>query len=402
MKKEDQRKVIRLDDLMKIVNTTGREDSKGWIVARLMDLGYVKKDSESFLSVKEKYTEEELRKMVVKFVKIDKKDTERLLRSETSSLKNVLLNLGYEEKELKGKSREQLEQIAVETVGDKSLLKPSLENSSTPEKKVTKFSDFIKDHPLSDAVTLDDKIKEHQERVKSRQREQSEKKAIKTMDMSVSLDNKIKEHKERVAKKRMPKTVKKVWDKVRVQEVINADEETLRADAIWAGYSQSAIKGKNTQELRSMIFDKVKLDNQSMISVLSSPSISQLKQVLVGYGASWDDVASKERDELEKMYISRVGLDDIIEARDDVKKQELIYGSKLNHRYENSLIALRRERGKEIAKELKTIKTPEARETFLNGLSQAEREDVVSYQSVKNLAKDAARIQNEFIENALT
>ena len=387
MKKEDQRKVIRLDDLMKIVNTTGREDSKGWIVARLMDLGYVKKDSESFLSVKEKYTEEELRKMVVKFVKIDKKDTERLLRSETSSLKNVLLNLGYEEKELKGKSREQLEQIAVETVGDKSLLKPSLENSSTPEKKVTKFSDFIK---------------EHQERVKSRQREQSEKKAIKTMDMSVSLDNKIKEHKERVAKKRMPKTVKKVWDKVRVQEVINADEETLRADAIWAGYSQSAIKGKNTQELRSMIFDKVKLDNQSMISVLSSPSISQLKQVLVGYGASWDDVASKERDELEKMYISRVGLDDIIEARDDVKKQELIYGSKLNHRYENSLIALRRERGKEIAKELKTIKTPEARETFLNGLSQAEREDVVSYQSVKNLAKDAARIQNEFIENALT
>ena len=46
----------------------------------------------------------------------------------------------------------------------------------------------------------------------------------------------------------MPKTVKKVWDKVRVQEVINADEETLRADAIWAGYSQSAIKGKNTQE----------------------------------------------------------------------------------------------------------------------------------------------------------
>ena len=396
-----ERKIIRLEDLISIINTTGRKDSKGWILARLQDLGYIKKDSLEYQKIASSKNEKDIRKLVMEAVQIDKKDSSILLEANDESLQNILFGLGFEQKELKEMSREDLAQLAIAAIGDKSLLTPIKVTSIVSEKKVTKYADFMKENQYDWSVSIDEKIEQHRNRVKNRHL--AEKKSLMSEASTyVSLDDAVKAHRERIASKQVIKTPKKIWSKDKITQIINADTAELRANAILAGCTQAEVKGKTDQQLRKMIFNHVTFDNDSMIKVLCSPSISQLKQVLVGMGASWDDVASKSRDELEKMYISRVGLDDIIEARDDVKKQELIYGSKLNHRYENSLIALRRERGKEIAKELKTIKTPEARETFLNGLSQAEREDVVSYQSVKNLAKDAARMQNEFIENALT
>ena len=144
--------------------------------------------------------------------------------------------------------------------------------------------------------------------------------------------------------------------------------------------SIEATEGKTEQELRTMIFDKITLDNESMISILCGGDY-QLKRVLVGYGTAPKEVADKSRDELERMYIEKVGLDEIIQASAEVKKQDAISGKKRTHWYENTLQSMRMERGKNIMESegFKSLKTKEEKRAFLDGLSLTELEDFERY-----------------------
>ena len=97
------------------------------------------------------------------------------------------------------------------------------------------------------------------------------------------------------------KQTKKLYPKERVKEIFNADERQIRVEALQAGYTFADTEGKTEQELRTMIFDKITLDNESMINILCGGDY-QLKKVLVGYGTNPKELMGKSREELERMY----------------------------------------------------------------------------------------------------
>lgn len=191
------------------------------------------------------------------------------------------------------------------------------------------------------------------------------------------------------------KKIKKVYPKERVKEIFNADERQIRVEAMQTGYTFADTEGKTEQELRTMIFDRITLDNESMISILCGGDY-QLKRVLVGCGTSPKEVAYKSREELERMYIEIVGLDEIIAAREEVIKQDEISGEKRTHWYENTLQAMRMERGKNIveSEEFKSLKTKEEKRAFLDKLSATVLEDVERYytnhRNAQRLAEESA------------
>lgn len=189
------------------------------------------------------------------------------------------------------------------------------------------------------------------------------------------------------AKVEETKPSKKIYSKEKVEDIFNADERQIRIEALKVGYTFADINGKSEQEMRAMIFDKITLDNASMITILCGGDY-QLKAALVGYGTASKEIAEKSREELERMYIEKVGLDEIITAREEVKKRERTTGEKRTHWYENSLQAMRMERGKSIieSETFKSLETEDERRTFFDGLSQTELEDVERYYEIsKNL-----------------
>lgn len=190
------------------------------------------------------------------------------------------------------------------------------------------------------------------------------------------------------------KPTKKLYPKERVKEIFNADERQIRVEAMQAGYTFADTEGKTEQELRTMIFDKITLDNESMINILCGGDY-QLKKVLVGYGTNPKELMGKSRDDLERMYIEKVGLDEIITAREEVIKQDEISGEKRTHWYENTLQAMRMVRGKTImeSEEFKSLKTKEEKRAFLDKLSVTELEDAERYYTTaRNFSKIAEEI----------
>ena len=189
------------------------------------------------------------------------------------------------------------------------------------------------------------------------------------------------------------KLPKKLYPKEKVKEIFNADERQIRVKAMQVGYTFADTEGKTEQELRTMIFDKITLDNESMISILCGGDY-QLKRVLVGYGATPKEVSDKSREELERMYIEKVGLEQIITAREEVIKQDEISGKKRTHLYENTLQAMRMERGKNImeSEEFKSLKTKEEKCAFLDKLSATELEDAERYYTNHKNAQKMSKI----------
>ena len=132
------------------------------------------------------------------------------------------------------------------------------------------------------------------------------------------------------------KTTKKPYSKERISKIISLDERKLKIEVMQAGYSFADVEGRGKVELRVMLFDKITLDSESMISILCGGEV-QLKQFLLYFGANVKDISSKPREKLDEMFINRFGLDEIIKAREEVKQQESVTGKKRNHRYENVL-----------------------------------------------------------------
>ncbi len=102
-----------------------------------------------------------------------------------------------------------------------------------------------------------------------------------------------------------------------------------------------------------------------------------LASKLLEMGLAPEEINGKARDDLEKMFIMKVGLDDVIEASNYVKLLE-DDKTNLNHRYENSLQALRHERGLALCDKLEVLPTKAERDNFVGKLSQHAKEDVVT------------------------
>ena len=193
------------------------------------------------------------------------------------------------------------------------------------------------------------------------------------------------------------KTIKKPYSRERISKIMTIDEQKLKIEVMLAGYSFADVDGKGKVELREMLFDKITLDRESMISILCGGEV-QLKQFLLYFGATAEDISSKSREELEEMFINKFGLDEIIKASEEVKQQENISGKKRNHRYENVLSAMRLNRGKTIieSEQYKNLKTKEEKVNYLSSLSLTELEDAESYytnkQNVQKFAEDTMSI----------
>ena len=88
------------------------------------------------------------------------------------------------------------------------------------------------------------------------------------------------------------------------------------------------------------------------------------------------DYSNFTRDELEKLLIKLVGLDNVINAamfvKNNTKKGEKIY-----HKYENTLQGMRNYRGLVILNSLKMMKNKLQRQKYINSLSMYEKEDLV-------------------------
>ena len=180
------------------------------------------------------------------------------------------------------------------------------------------------------------------------------------------------------------KIIKKPYSEKRISNIMTADENKLKVEVMLAGYSFADVDGKGKEELKTMLFDKITLDRESMISILCGGEV-QLKQFLLYFGATAKDISNKSRDELEEMFINKFGLDEIIKASKEVKQQENISGKKRNHRYENVLSAMRLDRGKTIieSEQYKNLKTKEEKANYLRSLSLTELEDAESYYTIK-------------------
>ena len=151
------------------------------------------------------------------------------------------------------------------------------------------------------------------------------------------------------------------------------------------------LKGHNSGELSKFSDEKISLMYQKEVLKLSPEiikaiigikkmcgSVSTLRSALFS-SSSADKLNAMSEEELQRMVIEKQGLDTIIEASRIMKQEGLDEG--LSHNYENTLSAMRKERGKEIveSEEYKSLDEKGEKREFLEKLSIYELEDAESY-----------------------
>lgn len=94
------------------------------------------------------------------------------------------------------------------------------------------------------------------------------------------------------------------------------------------------------------------------------------------------------REEIEKLLITAVGIDFVIDA--DKK-----FGKNYNGQYQNSLMELRNARGKDITQKARLLKDTKERENFISGLSIYSQEDFVRMDNNLNNLQD---VNNDLIK----
>lgn len=191
---------------------------------------------------------------------------------------------------------------------------------------------------------------------------------------------------------------KKTKSQRRLEKLKTINSRALRTETMKAGYSYAQTTGKSEQELRSMIFDKIVLDDESIIDILCDDD-EKFKATMVACGFISEGF-SPSRETLEEMFILKVGIDKVIEACEGEKKKEARLGHKRFHGYESSLEAVRINRGKSImeSEEFNALKTKEEKLKFLDKLSVYELEDVERYcREVRNPFNDIEEIEHILI-----
>lgn len=139
------------------------------------------------------------------------------------------------------------------------------------------------------------------------------------------------------------------------------------------------------QTIRKGIEEKQKRQEEIIVTLCSGRV--KLATTLLEMGVSQEEIRDVSRDDLEKLYIMKVGLDNVIEAASYVKSLETPE-NKIIHRYENSLQALRHQRGKVLCDRIRELPTKTQRNNYAMTLSQYAREDAVTeYQWQKNMSE---------------
>jgi len=265
-------------------------------------------------------TKEEIIKILISRNRLDEAGTAELLELDDSSLKEILIKCGYKTKDFAGKSRKEIENLAIELIGDKSLLNV-IEKTEVEDKK--------------------------------------------------------------------EKVVKKAVSKEEFKKLIKSP--ISRGKLALLGYPAKTTEGKTEEELRTMLLEKITLDVNSVIDILCGGGYD-LKETLMLLGVPGEEFKGKTRDDAEKMFISKIGIDEVVEASKIVKEQEKTSGTRKIHRYENSLQAMRLERGKQINQEIKNmgLKTKEEKREYAKKLSAYEIEDAERFYDIdRQLAKSS-------------
>lgn len=135
---------------------------------------------------------------------------------------------------------------------------------------------------------------------------------------------------------------KKAYNLKKINEIIMLNDRKLATQVMLTGYSYADIANKTRSELLKMFFNKVKLDSESLIDVLSG-GLYTLKQYAIYFGNSAESIKGKSREEIEKMFIEAVGVEEVDKANNIVKEKEKNVTTKRNNSYEIVLERLKRE-----------------------------------------------------------
>ena len=150
------------------------------------------------------------------------------------------------------------------------------------------------------------------------------------------------------------------------------------------------VKEIEKYEKNASLSEKNRSEQKEIIENLCGKRV-KLETALLDFGVPQEKITYATREDLEKLYITKVGLDETIEAANYVKSQETPE-SEIIHRYENSLQALRHKRGQELCYKIKRLPTKEERNDFISPLSDFEKEDMTTEykwsQNMSNAVKD--------------
>ena len=164
---------------------------------------------------------------------------------------------------------------------------------------------------------------------------------------------------------------------------------------------QLILKGHNAQELSkksdemiSLMYQKevLKLSPQMTKTIIGIKKLcaetEQLRSSLFSSG-SYDQIMAMSEEELQRFVIEKQGIDVIVEGAKIMKENGLDEG--LIHKYENTLQAMRQDRGKQIYEHIQTLSGDE-KEAYLKSCSTLAIEDAKIYRDMKRNQEKAAEI----------
>ena len=153
------------------------------------------------------------------------------------------------------------------------------------------------------------------------------------------------------------------------------------------------VKEIEKYEKNASSTEKNRSEQKQIIENLCGKRV-KLETALLDLGVPQEEITSATREDLEKLYMTKVGLDEIIEAANYVKSQETPE-SGIIHRYENSLQALRHKRGQVLCYKIKRLPTKEERNDFVSPLSDFEKEDMATeYKWSKNMSNSIKELSS--------
>ena len=159
------------------------------------------------------------------------------------------------------------------------------------------------------------------------------------------------------------------------------------------------LKGHNAQELSKKSDERISLMYQKEVLKLSpemTEAIRRIKKLCgeteklrssLSVSGSYSKIKDMAEEELQRFAIEKMGIDVVVEGAKTMKENGLDEG--LVHKYENTLQAMRQERGKQICEHIETLPRDE-KEKYLKSCSELAVEDARIYKSMKkNLDKVA-------------
>lgn len=158
--------------------------------------------------------------------------------------------------------------------------------------------------------------------------------------------------------------------------LLKADKSRIRFELAKMGL-KTEIQGKSEEELKQMLFDRIELDDESIIDILSGET-EQLCQFVDALGK---DDEYEHRSEYEERFIELMGVDKVIDAVYTVRDKDAQLGRNRKWRFKDSLRSVRLARGKLIfeSEEFQKLKTREQRNEFIKNFSEHAKYDVEEY-----------------------